>query len=67
MCRRSGGKVGNKEDMQDKMGNTMVSWRVLQEESILEGKKSWNKIENWEPRESERLFGSWTKREKKEE
>lgn len=45
MCKRSEGKVENKEDMEDKMGNTMVSWRVLWEESILEGKKSWNKIQ----------------------
>lgn len=52
MYRRIGGKVGNNEDMEDEMGNIMVSWRILQEESILEGKKSSNKIENWESRES---------------
>lgn len=29
MCRESEGKVGNKEDMEDKMGITMVSLRAL--------------------------------------
>lgn len=29
MCRGNGGMVVNKEDMKDRMGNTMVSLRVL--------------------------------------
>lgn len=67
MYRGSRGKVENKEDMEDRMRNTMVSLRVLYEYSILEGKKSWNKIENWEPRELEDVLGSWIKRVKEEE
>lgn len=48
MCRRNGGKVGNKEDMEDRIGNIMVSWMILQEKSIQEENKSWKKqgIEN---------------------